>query len=75
MEIISNVSLPYFQFWSGARDNASKLSYSELETLESLLEDLGETMTETQLNDLLWFDFELVCEWLGLDYNEVMERK
>ena len=38
--------------------------------LGSVLEELyPEGMSPTELNDLLWFDFESVCRWLGLDYD------
>jgi hypothetical protein len=31
--------------------------------------------TTTEINDLMWFDFENVCARLGLDYEEVMARE
>lgn len=66
-----------FHFWGGAASNAAKLTPEELDTLESQLEELAdEPWSITQVNDLLWFDFEDVCnEWLGLDYEEVMARE
>jgi hypothetical protein len=70
-----NTTLTNFKFWSGAEDNASCLTYAELEELDSLLEELyPEGMEETQLNDLMWFEFDSVCELLGLDIDEVYER-
>ena len=32
-------------------------------------------MTETQLNDLLWFDSESVYEWLGIRSEEQIEKE
>lgn len=67
-----------FHFWSGAAANAAKLTPEELDTLESELEDMideKEPWSTTEINDLMWFQFEDVCEWLGLDYEEVMARK
>jgi len=75
MKIQTEQNLTAFNFWSGAKDNASYLTYTELNELESVLDDIyPEGMDETQLNDLFWFEFEAVCEWIGLDENEVMER-
>lgn len=67
-----------FHFWSGAATNAAKLTPEELDTLESELEDMideKEPWSTTEINDLMWFQFEDVCEWLGLDYEEVMARE
>ena len=67
-----------FHFWSGAATNAAKLTPEELDTLESELEDMideKEPWSTAEINDLMWFQFEDVCEWLGLDYEEVMARE
>lgn len=68
-----------FHFWGGAATNAAKLTPEELDTIETQLEELGEyeqdIMSTTEVNDFFWFDFENVCEWLGLDYEEVMARE
>lgn len=67
-----------FHFWSGAAINAAKLTPEELDTLESELEDMideKEPWSTTEINDFMWFQFEDVCEWLGLDYEEVMARE
>ena len=74
MRIIKEESLRNFQFWSGARSFADNLTCEELDTIESILEDDGSEYTETQINDLFWFDSEVVCEWLGLDIEEVLSR-
>ena len=75
MRIYSDESLTSFQFWSGAKDRAEKLTYNELETIENILEDCyPEGMSETEINDLFWFDFGTVCEWLDLDEEEVLNR-
>ena len=69
-----------FRFWGGAASNAAKLTPDELDALEEQLEetldwDRNEPYSVTEVNDFLWFDFENVCEWLGLDYEEVMARE
>ena len=60
-----------FKAWSGAVDTWGALEeHGRLETLESLLEEIyPDGMSETELNDLLWFEPEMVCEWVGLSYN------
>lgn len=67
-----------FTFWGGAATNAAKLTPEELDQLENILEEVqwGEDpWSETTINDELWFDFENVCNWLELDYEEVMARE
>ena len=76
MTYIKEESLTNFKFWSGAKDRAKLLTYSELEQLNELLPDLfTETPTETAINDLFWFDFETICEMLGTTEEEVFKRE
>jgi hypothetical protein len=71
MRVYSEMSLTSFQFWSGAKSNAEKLTYEELEQVDYMLEDIySEGMQDTTINDLFWFDFSIVCEWLGYVYDE-----
>ena len=59
-----------------AASNRAKLTDDECDRLEQFIEDLGEEpWSTTELNDAMWFDFESICEWLGLDYEEVMARE
>ena len=63
-----------FRFWSGAKDNAAMLTYSELERVDDYLYDISqggaEPLTDTQINDLFWFDFEyVVTDILGYEYD------
>ena len=67
-----------FHFWSGAATNAAKLTFEELDELESQLEEIkgdDEPWSTTEINDIMWFQFEDVCGWLGLDWEEVMARE
>ena len=71
MKIYKEDSLTNFEFWSGARANADQLTIKELEQVEGVLEELNEDgMDETSINDLFWFEFETVCDWLGLELDE-----
>lgn len=66
MKIYKEESLSNFEFWSGAKDNVEKLTSNEFDQIETTLEDLYPAgMSETELNDLFWFDFETVLEWIG----------
>ena len=71
MKLYSETSLRYFNFWSGAKDNALKLTLEQLDEVESMLEDIyPDGMSETELNDLFWFDFDQICDWLGIEEDE-----
>lgn len=79
MTITIEKKLRDFHFWSGAATNAAKLTPEELDQAEEYMETLPfseeEYWSATEINDTFWFDFENVCEWLGLDYEEVMARE
>ena len=69
-----------FHFWGVAATNAAKLTPEELDNIEEQLEETldwgrNEPYSTTEINDFFWFNFETVCEWLGLDYEEVMARE
>lgn len=68
-----------FHFWGGAASNAAKLTPEELDEIEAQLEELKDCNEEpwsiTEINDIFWFQMEDICEWLGLDYEEVMARE
>lgn len=75
MRVYEEKNLPTFEFWGGAADNARRLTWSELETVESILEELyPDGIDATNLNDLFAFEFESVCDWLGLSEEEVLNR-
>ena len=71
MKIYREDSLANFGFWSGAEANAEQLTIEELEQVTEALEELyADGMDETSINDLFWFEFETVCELLGLEMDE-----
>ena len=76
MLIHTETRLRDFQFWSGGADNANCLSYEQLDELENLLEEIyPDGMTDTQVNDLLWFDEDIVAEWLGFaDFEDLRKE-
>ena len=75
MKITSEMSLRNFEAWSGAKDTLNKLiELDKCDELEAVLEDIyPEGMTETQLNDILWFDDEWIYETLGIEEDEEEE--
>jgi len=75
MKIYEEKSLRDFEFWSGAADTAKYLTEDELDTIEGIIEDLPWTMSDTELNDLFWFDDDTIAEWLGYDsFEDIMNR-
>lgn len=68
MKITSEISLRNFEFWSGAKDNADKLTCEQLDKVEQYMESIDEDgWSDTSVNDLFWFDFETILSWLNLD--------
>ena len=69
MKITSEMSLKNFKAWSGAKDTLNKLiELDKCEELEFILEDLyPDGLTDTQLNDILWFEDEWINEMLGIE--------
>ena len=75
MLIHTETQLRYLQFWPGGADNANCLSYEQLDEFENILEEIyPDGMTDTQVNDLLWFDEDSVAEWLGFTYFEELQK-
>ena len=77
MRIYSETSLENFEAWSGAVDTLDRVREAgKCDELESILEDLyPDGMSETELNDLLWFEPETVFEWLGIEEEEEEEEE
>lgn len=77
MTIYTEMSLEDFEAWSGAVDTLNRIiNEGKCEVLENILEDLyPEGMTDTELNDLLWFEEETVYEWLGIRSEEKIREE
>ena len=68
MKVYKEMNLRDFEFWSGAKSNAETLTDEQLDMVESILEDaFPDGLDETQINDIFWFDFDTICEWLGIE--------
>ena len=76
MKIYSETSLENFEAWSGAVNTLDRVREAgKCDELESILGDLYPNgMSETELNDLLWFEPETVFEWLGIEEEEEEEE-
>ena len=77
MKIISETSLDRFEAWSGGRDTLDVLIEKDLcDQLEAMLENdiFPDGCTDTELNDLLWFERDTIAEWLGFSDWEALEN-
>lgn len=57
-----------FKPWSGASDTWNRIEEEgKIDELEAVLEEIyPDGMSDTKLNDLLWFEPETVFDWLGM---------
>ena len=59
-------SLRNFNFWCGAKDTAEQLTTGQIDQIEMVLEDCyPDGMTDTQINDIFWFEQDWIAESLG----------
>ena len=72
MTIISDINLRAFTAWSGAVDTQDTIiNEGKEEAFNDLIEELyPEGLTDTALNDLLWFDSDFIFESLGIEEEE-----
>ncbi len=72
MTIICNDSLYNFEFWCGATETAKYLTWEDFNTIEAIFEDIyPDGMTDTQINDIFWFEEDWIADMLG--YNSFEE--
>ena len=69
-------SLADFPAWSGAVHTLDVLIEKDLcDTVEACLVDvLGEYPTDTEINDMLWFETDAIAEWCGFTSWEALEN-
>ena len=76
MIIKTEKDLTNFDFWSGAVLLANRLTYIELKQITKQLEEFyPEGMTDTQINDLFWFDEDFICEIIGEKTEDVLYKR
>lgn len=63
-------SIDSFEFWSGAVDVIDRVKeLGKLDELESLIIDVfsdSENVTETDINDFVWFEDDMINDYLGI---------
>tara|TARA_R110000851_G_scaffold121556_2_gene250391 strand:+ start:2346 stop:2621 length:276 start_codon:yes stop_codon:yes gene_type:complete len=69
MKVTTEITLRNFQAWSGAVETKEIIIDSgQDEQFDSLIEELyPEGLTETNLNDILWFEDEYIFNQLGIN--------
>ena len=68
-------SLSQFNFWSGAKDTAEQLTEEQFDQIESVLEDCyPDEITDTQINDIFWFESDWIAEQLGFEDWETLVK-
>lgn len=68
MKYTVDETLREFQFWSGAKDTAEQLTEEQIDQIESVLEDCyPDGITDTQINDIFWFECDWIAEQLGFE--------
>ena len=70
--INENQTLADFDAWSGAKDTKETiLNNNKGDEFDALIEELcPDGLTETQLNDILWFETDWLYESLGISEEE-----
>lgn len=72
MKVTSEVNLATFDAWSGAEYTKKViLEHNKEDDFNILIEELYPNgLTETTLNDLLWFEDDFIFESLGIEIEE-----
>ena len=75
MKYYVETSLENFEAWSGGRDTLEVLIEKGLcDTVEACLEEaLGEDVSDTDINDTLWMERDMIAEWCGFSSWDALE--
>ena len=70
MKYVVECDLENFEAWAGGKDTLDVLIEKGVcDTIEFLIDEIGasaeEPMTDTAVNDFLWFDRDYIAEYLG----------
>ena len=69
MKYIKEISMENFEAWAGATDTLETIKeHNKIDDLEHLINEMffEETPTDTQINDLLWFDTDWLFKQLNI---------
>ena len=77
MIITNDISLYNFEAWSGGKDTLDRIiSEGKCDEVEALLEELyPDGMTDTELNDILWFESDWIYESVGIRTEEQIKSE
>jgi hypothetical protein len=77
MKIIQEIGIANFNAWSGAVETKTIIEKNNKEfQFNSMIEELyPDGLTDTELNDLLWFEDEWIFESLGISEEEEEEEE
>lgn len=76
MTITYETAIRDFKFWSYAEDRAAKLEEADWDVIEPILEEAyPEGIEGGRLNDIFWFDFDTIAQWLGYKDEEDFDRQ
>lgn len=69
MKYIVESSLRDFKAWAGGAETLKELNLDEIDIIEEGITECneGSELTETEINDFLWFETDVIAEWLGYD--------
>ena len=72
-----NTTLANFDAWSGAKDTKETiLAHNMGDEFDSLIEELyPDGLSETALNDILWFEPDWIYKQLGISEDEENEEE
>ena len=72
-----NTTLVNFDAWSGAVDTKERIiNEGKADEFDNLIEELyPDGLSETQLNDILWFEEDWIFEMLGISDEEEDEEE
>jgi Na+-transporting NADH:ubiquinone oxidoreductase subunit NqrF len=75
MKLTYDVALRNFEFWAGARQRAQYITNEQFDQIEEELEVMyPDGLTETELNDIFWFEETFIAQMLGFDEWEDLEE-
>lgn len=77
MKYIVEERLSNFDAWSGGKDTKNALTEDQLEQVEGFIDEicLDNIPTETQINDILWFERDAIAQYLGFSDWEHLNRE
>lgn len=77
MTIYTEISLENFEAWSGGLDTLERvINAGKVEELERLFDELHpEGLSDTELNDILWFEDDWIYQTLGIRTEEEIKEE